>query len=311
LLSALADAYGKSVSEELERQIALLRQELARFPDKRVHHRLAEALLAAGRPYEALTIADQGLAAQPRYLACQQVKGQALVAVGRWTEAVETLTAVVQRVDSPEAQRQLAVALFGAGRDGEGRALCEQLLKRDPLDAEARRLHSIGRAALPKPIAADAAPPATLAPERPAPTPSIAAPAAPPAPAAPEGPAPVVTPEEPGLPDLTAAETEKLVDDFFGSLAEEHPAPAAERPPPKPPPATTRPPGEADLDEIDVFGDQPKPREPASADSSPAAVSPRSAAESEPEQQAPPNPPGGEGFLKKIQFWKSRRMRKE
>jgi len=137
------------------RQITAWRQELQRFPNKRLHHRIAEVLTAAGRPHEALEVVETGLTVHPGNLSYLDIKGVVLITLGRWPEAVEVLSDVVKRVGSFEAKLHLTQALFGVSREDEARRLGDELLKQNPFHAELRRLLAEGRHALPNPITAD------------------------------------------------------------------------------------------------------------------------------------------------------------
>jgi hypothetical protein len=244
------------MTEELYRQIAAWRLELERSPGRRMHYRLAEALLAVGRPREALEIAEKGLASQPRYLACLDVKGQALLAMHRWREAAAVFSSMAERVDSIEVRRQWATALLGAGEEAQAREIAELILQSNPLDAETRRLLSLGVAALPELIAEDrplpdipaavaqtpaGAPPAPESSRSPYAWPPLdvdtrPTPAPAPRPAAPEKPPPppAAAEAEPELDAVTTDETDRLVENFFAPLLVAAEPPTAEAPPREP-----------------------------------------------------------------------------
>jgi tetratricopeptide (TPR) repeat protein len=131
----------------------LWRKELERDPSQRLYHRIAEALLKTGRPAAALDIADKGLFIHDKkYLTCTEAKGLALLALGRYATAVETLKPVAAQLGSVDTKRKLALALFGAGFDEEALALCRELLRSNPFDRETKQLLAKGREALPPPI---------------------------------------------------------------------------------------------------------------------------------------------------------------
>ncbi len=138
-------------------QIAKWREEIARVPEKRLYHRLADALLKVGRPHDALDIAAKGLFIHDtKYWACVEAKGAAELALGRYADAVLTLRPLTEQVANPENLRLLAMALYGANQDDEAAKICKRILQDNPFDATAQKLASKGRAALPAPIAQDA-----------------------------------------------------------------------------------------------------------------------------------------------------------
>jgi len=138
-------------------QIAKWREEIARVPEKRLYHRLAEALLKVGRPHDALDIAAKGLFIHDtKYWACVEAKGAAEVALGRYPDAVLTLRPLTEQVANPENLRLLAMALYGVNQDEEAAKICKRILQGNPFDASAQKLMNKGRAALPEPIAQDA-----------------------------------------------------------------------------------------------------------------------------------------------------------
>jgi len=137
-------------------QIAKWREEIARVPEKRLYHRLAEALLKVGRPHDALDIATKGLFIHDtKYWACVEAKGAAEVALGRYPDAVLTLRPLTEQVANPENLRLLAMALYGVNQDEEAAKICKRILQGNPFDASAQKLMNKGRAALPEPIAQD------------------------------------------------------------------------------------------------------------------------------------------------------------
>lgn len=140
--------------EEVElRQIMEWRKEIERDPLKRLYHRLAEALLRNGRPRAALDLAEKGLFIHDKkYLACEEIKGAALLALGRYVEAVAVLRHAAQQVDSQEIKHKLALSLFGADRSEDARAVCQELLAKNPFDTETRHLLVKGKQLLPMPI---------------------------------------------------------------------------------------------------------------------------------------------------------------
>lgn len=225
-----------AVSEEIQQNVDAWRAELDRYPDKRLYHRLAEALLELGRPAAALEIAERGITRHAKYWSCQEVQGAALVALGRYDEALAVLEPIGARVGAEEAKRQQAMALFGLGREDDARRICRELLQRDPFDKTAQRLLRVGAAALPKPVSDDAPqPPAepepAAAPEpepepEPAPAPAEQPAIEPPPPPVqkPMPPRPpqssVAEPQQP-FDDLSTSETDKLVDDFFDPLMDD------------------------------------------------------------------------------------------
>lgn len=141
------------MGENLTNQILAWRQELERDPAKRLYHRIAEALLKSGRPAAALDIAEKGLFIhEDKYLACQEVKGAALLALGRYSAAVDVLQPIAEQVKNPQARQKLVMALYGARRDDEGKAICKQLLRANPFETTLQKLMSKGAAALPDPI---------------------------------------------------------------------------------------------------------------------------------------------------------------
>ncbi len=142
--------------DELIRQIHAWRRDLERDPSQRLYHRIAESLLKVGRPAAALDIAEKGLFIHDKkYLTCIEAKGLALLALGRYAAAVETLKPIAAQLGSVETKRKLAAAMFGATMDDEAAALCRDLLRLNPFDRETKQLLSKGRQALPEPITSE------------------------------------------------------------------------------------------------------------------------------------------------------------
>ena len=193
-------------------QIAKWREEIARVPEKRLYHRLADALLKVGRPHDALDIAAKGLFIHDtKYWACVEAKGASELALGRYADAVLTLRPLTEQVANPENLRLLAMALYGANQDDEAAKICKRILQDNPFDAPAQKLMNKGRAALPAPIAQDA--PLPEIEEAPHEEPS-AAPA--PEPEAEEEPAAEPEREEHAKPHLRIVESEPEDVDVFG-----------------------------------------------------------------------------------------------
>ena len=142
--------------DELIRQIHAWRRDLERDPSQRLYHRIAESLLKVGRPAAALDIAEKGLFIHDKkYLTCIEAKGLALLALGRYAAAVETLKPIAAQLGSVETKRKLAAAMFGATLDDEAGTLCRDLLRLNPFDRETKQLLSKGRQALPEPITSE------------------------------------------------------------------------------------------------------------------------------------------------------------
>lgn len=138
-------------------QIAQWREEIARVPEKRLYHRLADALLKAGRPHDAYDIAVKGLFIHDsKYWACVEAKGAAELTLGRYADAVLTLRPLTEQLGNPENRRKLAMALYGSGKAEEAEKICKRILQSNPFDNQTQRLLSKGRAALPDPITHDA-----------------------------------------------------------------------------------------------------------------------------------------------------------
>lgn len=122
---------------------------MAQAPSKRLFFKLAEGYLETGRIAESLAMAEQGLRAHPGYLSCLEIKGFALVRLGRWAEAVAVLDDVNRRVGGDKVKTFLAMGLFGAGRKEQAESLCREILAANPFNAEIKRLLNQGGQPLP------------------------------------------------------------------------------------------------------------------------------------------------------------------
>ena len=94
--------------------------------------RRASSALNAGRPQEAERIAGEVLKTNPRHTGALHVIGYALLMQRRFDDAIAMLKPVARRERDAEFDTQLAIALRGAGRDGDALTRLNRAVKRKP-----------------------------------------------------------------------------------------------------------------------------------------------------------------------------------
>jgi tetratricopeptide (TPR) repeat protein len=100
---------------------------------------IAECLVESGDLEGALSSIEETRAAGVTHLAIEVYRASLLSGLGRASEAVEVLEAVLkENPEAPEAQRLLGLLSYELNRDREAAELLGRVLARDPEDVEAR-----------------------------------------------------------------------------------------------------------------------------------------------------------------------------
>lgn len=125
-------------NEDYQSELAIWSDTVAKCPgNARAHTNLGNALLAAGRPTEAIKQCELALRIEPDYAQAHNGLGAALQQTGEIQEAIEQYEwALRLKPRDPEVHYNLGVALLGLHRATEAVEHFEHALRRKPYDAD-------------------------------------------------------------------------------------------------------------------------------------------------------------------------------
>jgi len=95
------------MTDQLQERITTLEQRLATQPKSPLFARLASYYLQSGRPHDALSMCDEGLAVYPFYTTAHLIKGKALAELNMLAEAKREFEVVYQLLPTNEAVARL------------------------------------------------------------------------------------------------------------------------------------------------------------------------------------------------------------